>query len=130
MTRIVQSNGQSGALFDMSGVVPTNATWEEDIYFTENGAAMPLTGLAFRLTLRADSESDSADITLSTAAGTLQIVDDDDGNDRVLRINVTAGTLNSYVGDFTADLASQDGDGKVMHWAHGVITLRPNPVSF
>lgn len=115
----------------MSGTVATNATWAEDIYFTEAGAAFDLTDLDFKMTFRCEADNASADFTLSIDDGTLSIVaDSDSGIDRVLRITVAAGTLNSYEGDYIADLASQDADGVVTLWAHGIVSFRPNPVTF
>lgn len=124
-----RTNGDSGALFEMSGTVPINATWLEDIYFTEAGAPMDLTGLDFKLTLRGSQDSDAAAYTLSIAAGTLSIEADSSAVDRILRITVQPGTL-SEVGDFIADIASEDGAGVVTHWAHGTVSLRNNPVTF
>lgn len=131
MTSLARSTGEAGALFDVSGTVPTNATWDEDIYFTEAGAPYDISEMSWKMTFRCNPENISADFTLSTADGTLSIEDDDNGNDRILRINVTAGTLNSYEGEYICDLAAKDdATGKVTLWAHGVVTLRPNPVSF
>lgn len=119
-----------GALFEMNGVVATNATWDEDIYFTEAGLPFVLTDLRFKMTFRRYGCDQNASITLSTDAGTLVISDDDDGYARILRLNVTAGALNGYCGDYVTDLASEDNNGKVTLWAHGVVTFRQNPVSF
>ena len=131
MTRLARCAGDAGALFDLSGTLATNATWQEDIYFTEAGAAFDLTGLDFKMTFRGDPDSTTADIVLSTDAGTLSIeTDDEAGVDRILRINVPSGMLNSYQGDYVADLASQDADGKVVLWAHGIVSFRSNPVAF
>ena len=110
--------------------MPTNATWNEDIYFTEDGAPLDISEMDWKLTLRRNGENTSADITLSTDAGTLSVVADDGGYNRILRIGVPAGALNSYEGDYIADLAAKDPADKVTLWAHGVISLRPNPVSF
>jgi len=82
----------------------------------------------WKLTLR-NPDNSSVDVTLSTDAGTLSI-EDDDGHNRILRISVPAGTLNSYQGDYVMDLASKDPADKVILWAHGVVSLRPNPVVF
>jgi hypothetical protein len=128
MTSIARGNGDSGALFDMSGAIPVNATWQEDIYFQEAGAAMSLDDLDFKLTLRCDPKQDSADYTLSTGDGTLSLATDGDGVD-VLRVNVPAGTF-TRTGDYIADLASKDANDAVTHWAHGVVSLRNNPVTF
>lgn len=130
MTSLARSTGEAGALFEVSGTVPTNATWNEDIYFTEDGAPLDISEMVWKLMLRRNGENTSADITLSTDAGALSVVADDDGYNRILRIGVPAGALNSYEGDYIADLAAKDPAGKVTLWAHGVISLRPNPVSF
>jgi hypothetical protein len=123
----------SGALFNLSGEVAINATWAEDIYFTQSGQPMDLTGLAFRMTFRACEQSGrgypssvSPCLTLSTDDGTLSIVDDDDGYARVLRITKAAGTIGIY-GDYICDLSSEDADDVITPWAHGVVTFRNNP---
>lgn len=122
---------ESGALFDISGTVANNATWDEDIYFTQDAAPLDITGLSFKMTFRCRERYDSAALTLSTDAGTLLIVNDtDSGVNRILRIAVPAGSLNGYCGDFVCDLASQDAAEKVFLWGHGIVTFRPNPVAF
>ena len=130
MTSLSRSSAEAGALFEMSGTVATNATWAEDIYFTEAGAPLDISGMSWKMTLRCNPENISADITLSTDAGTLTVADDSNGYHRILRIGVAAGALNSYEGDTIVDLASKDGANKVILWAHGIVSLRPNPVSF
>lgn len=129
MTSLARDGHSSGALFDLSGTIATNATWTEDIYFSEAGAPFTLTGLSFKMTFRCNDENTSADFTLSTDAGTL-VITTDDNSVQVLRINVAAGALNSYEGEYVADLASRDANGLVILWAHGIITFRPNPVTF
>jgi len=130
MTSLARSTGEAGALFELSGTVATNATWAEDIFFTEAGAAFDISGLDWKLAFRRNGENTSADFTLSTAAGTLAVVADDNGHQRILRIGVAAGALSVCEGDYIADLVSKDGAGAVMLWAHGTISFRPNPVTF
>lgn len=130
MTALARSNGAHGALFDLSGEISNNATWSEDIYFSEAGSPEILTGLSFKMTFRSDPNNTSADLTLSTAAGTLAIANDGDGYARILRITVTDGNLSSYDGDYVADLASEDVAGVVTHWGHGIVSFTPNPVAF
>jgi hypothetical protein len=130
MTSLARNGGDAGALFDLAGTVATNATWSEDIYFTEAGAPLDISGLDWKLTFRRDGEATSADITLSTAAGTLAVAADDNGHQRILRIDVAAGALGACEGEYIADLASRDGAGAVQLWAHGTISFRPNPVTF
>jgi hypothetical protein len=129
MTQLARSDGASGALFDLEGTWPINATISEDIYFLEAGSPMTLTGLDFKLTLRCRAEDDSATYTLSTDDGTLAIAQDSNSNYDILRVTVDPGTF-SIPGDMIADLASKDSSDVVTLWAHGTITLRKNPVSW
>ncbi len=125
------SIGESGALFELSGTVSNNATWDEYIYFLQSGVGMELTGLSFQFQFRRCEERDvSPCLSLTTAAGQLTIVDDDGGNPTVLRINVPYTTISSLCGDYVADLVSKDADDKLTHWGHGTVTFRPNPVAF
>lgn len=124
------SISESGALFTLSGAVANNATWDEYIYFMEAGLPSDISGLDWKMTFRRDGRNTSADVTLSTDAGTLIITQDDNGNNSVLQVLVPAGQLTNINGDYIADLASEDVNGKVSLWAHGVVTFAPNPVSF
>lgn len=131
MTALARSNGASGAYFEISGEVANNSTWQEVIYFMEAGSPMVLTGLSFKMTFRSDGDSDSADYTLSTSDSTLTVqADADSGIVNNLYINVAAGSLSALRGDYVCDLASEDSNGAVQPWAHGIISFRPNPVSF
>lgn len=120
----------SGALFNISGEVSNNATWDEYIYFIENGVGMVLTGLSFELQFRCDADDTSAELTLSTADGELVITNDDGGNATILRINVPYSTISDMDGDYVADLVSKDAASKLTHWAHGLVTFRQNPIAF
>jgi len=131
MAALARGNGDHGALLDMSGTIANNATWNEPIYFTDNGTAIDISDRAWKMTFRANGNADSADFTLSTAAGTLAIEAGSSGTSNVLRITVAAGELDSYRGDYVADLAAQvTVGGAVTLWAHGIVTFRPNPVTF
>lgn len=131
MTSMARTSGASGAYFEISGEVANNSTWQENIYFMEAGAPMVLTGLEFQMTFRCNDQRDSAEFTLSTSAGTLSIqADPDSGIANILYINVPVGTLAAYRGDYVCDLASRDVAGVVSPWAHGIVSFRPNPVSF
>ena len=131
MSSLARTSGASGAYFEISGEVANSATWQENIYFMEAGSPMVLTGLNFEMTFRCNGDSDSAEFTLSTSAGTLSIqADPDSGISNILYINVPKGALSAYRGDYICDLASRDGNGVVSPWAHGIVSFRPNPVSF
>lgn len=123
-------DGAGGALFRLEGELPTNSTWDEYIYFQEEGASLDISDFDWKLTLRSCGRYTTAFRTLSIDTGELSIVSGDDDVPSILRVNLDDGDLNSYEGDVIADLASQDSTGKVVLWAHGVISLRPNPVSF
>ena len=128
---LARTSGASGAYFEINGEVANNATWDEVIYFMEAGSPMVLTGLSFQMTFRCDGQRDSADYTLSTADGTLAVeADPDSGIENNLAINVPKGSLNGLCGDYICDLASEDINGKVDAWAHGIVSFRPNPISF
>lgn len=126
----LSATSQSGALFSMSGEVSNNATWDEYIYFLENGTGMVLTGLAFRLQFRESGDDTSVILDLTTADGELVITNDDGGDATILRINVPYSTLSALEGDYIADLVSKDSDSKLTHWAHGVVSFRPSPIAF
>lgn len=130
MTSVATSFTGSGALFILSGEVANNATWEEDIYFSELGVAMDISGLDWKLTLRQREGDTSADVELSTTNLALSIEDDSNGDPRILRISADIADISDLEGDYVADLASQDVTDKVILWAHGVISFRPNPVAF
>lgn len=120
----------TSALFDISGVVSNNATWDEYIYFARSGDGLDLTGLTFQLQLRECPNGTSAVLTLSTTDGQLVITDDTDENPTILRINVPYSTISGLRGDYIADLVSKDGDGKLTHWANGIVTFTQAPIAF
>lgn len=131
MTVLARTSGSSGAYFKISGEVANNATWQENIYFLEAGAGMDLTELSFKMTFRCNDQTDIADYTLSTDSGTLSIEENPDSAiDNILYINVPAGSLSSLRGDYICDLASEDTNGVVTPWGHGIVSFLPNPVTF
>jgi hypothetical protein len=119
-----------GALFDISGFVSNNVTWDEYIYFTSSGSGMELTGLAFELQFRECPDGTSTTLKLTTADSQLVITNDTDGDPTILRINVPYTTINGLSGDYYADLVSKDGDDKLVHWGSGVVTFNQSPVAF
>jgi hypothetical protein len=130
MSFLAKNVGASGALFEISGTVANNATWEEDIYFMEAGVGMDISDLDWKMTFRSVPDSTTADLTLSIDESTLSIENDDDSVMSILRITVTPGILSNFIGDYIADLAAQDTDDKVTLWAHGTVSFTPNPVTF
>ncbi len=124
--------GDSSALFEIAGTVANNATWDELIYFYENGAGMDISGLSFQLQIRNDSSDTSASVTLSTTDSQLVIAADDGGVSSILRINVPYSTISGLEGDYIADLVSKDtsNDDKLVHWGHGILNFRQSPIAF
>lgn len=130
MSALARTAGESGAQCEISGTVPIYAKWSEDIYMRDpDGAPMDLTGLDFYFQFRSDACSTSADVTLSTDAGTLSIEDDAGSVASILRISADAGTFSSYVGDMVADLVCVDQNGDETLYAHGIVSFRNNPVA-
>lgn len=120
----------SGALFDITGFVSIGATWDEYIYFIEDGAAVSLTGLSFQLQFRESETDTTAFLDLTTADGELVITNDDGSIASILRINVPYTTLSNLDGDYITDLVAKDVSDKLIHYGHGVVTFRQNPIAF
>jgi hypothetical protein len=118
------------ALFDISGFVSNNVTWDENIYFTASGAGQELTGLAFQLQFRESPDGTSTVLDLTTADSELVITNDTNGDPTILRVNVPYTTINGMSGDYIADLVSKDDDDKLVHWGHGIVTFGQMPVAF
>lgn len=115
---------------EISGQVSNNATWDEYIYFAEQGVGMDLTDLSFQFQFRCSSEDTSAALTLSTTGGDLVIINGDLGDPTILAINVPYTTISGLSGDYVADLVSKDNDDKLTHWASGIVTFGQSPIAF
>ena len=127
---LFRTAGQSAAETTISGEISIFATWQEDIYFFDpDGSAMDLSAIAFHFQFRSDPAATDADVTLSTAAGTLSIEEDEGSVESILRITAPAGTFDQYEGDMIADLIGVDGSSNVTHYAHGVVAFRNDPVA-
>ena len=120
-------DSQSGALFVISGQVSNGATWAEDIWFTEDGAALDLTGLEFRLQLRCCRTS-QIELSLTTSDRLSIVTESGSGVDRILRITVPPSAMTTLSGDYFADLASKDSSSVINHWAHGIVSFIDDPV--
>ena len=126
----IRKAGNISAEAYISGEISTYADWNEDIYFFDpDGAAMSLTGIAFYMQFRSDPEQESADVTLSTAAGTLSLVADSGAVTSILRIDADDALFSSYIGDMVVDLLGVDGSDVKTHYGHGVVTFTNSPVA-
>lgn len=131
----VRSNSiNTGARALLSGTISNNVTWYEDVAMTSDGAAIDnAEDWSWTMTFRCYEEDDSAELTLSTSAGTLAI--SQGAESTTLQIRVPAASLSSMEGDRICDLksidtsdTSDDSAGLSIHWAHGVVTFLNGPV--
>lgn len=127
---ITRTNGSHGAQNNVNGIISNGATWYETVLLTdENGD--PLTGVdadTWQFQFRCDPSSDSADLTLTTADGTLTITE---STTTTMLINVPQASLADLDGDYTADLVSKAAsDNRLIHRAHGTVTFRTDPIAF
>ena len=120
----------SAALFEISGNVSTNSTWDEYIYFLQEGAGMSLEDLTFQLQVREKDDDTTATKTFSTTAGDLVITNDDNGDPTILRINIAVASMTSLEGDYFVDLVGKDLNDKLTHWAHGIVSFQESPIAF
>ena len=121
------SSVTSGARGTVAGIVSNGATWVEDIQIAENGA--PITSadtMTWQFNFRQNDQTLSAALSLSTATGTLTIVQGT--TETTVQIRVASSLLTNIEGDYIADLASRAVDGTVTHWLHGIVTFIKEPV--
>lgn len=120
---------QTGARGLITGVVSNGATWWEDLAITEDGAVVTdADDWTWRMTFR-ETDDDAPVLTLTTADGTLTVVQEAANTKLEIRVVYTA--LSALEGDYICDLASLDTSttpDRVIHWAHGMVTFRDEPV--
>ncbi len=126
--QFARNNSMTGARNIVSGFVSNGATWYEDVAMSEDGSQIASADtFDWRMTFRDCEELDSLDLTLSTDDSTLAIVQA--GSSTTLQIRVPYTSLSAMEGDFVCDLASKDpATGRVVHWAHGVVTFVNEPI--
>jgi hypothetical protein len=121
---------QTGARGLISGVVSNGATWWEDVSLTEDGTVITSADTwTWQMAFRSDPDSDATDLVLSTTDGTLAIAQAADETTLQIRVAYTA--LSALEGDYICDLASLDTSTtpyKLVHWGHGIVTFRNEPI--
>lgn len=126
-----RNTGPHGADNTVSGFISNGSTWVETILLTDQDGS-PLTGIdsdEWRLQLREDEESTSAVLTLSTTDGTLDIAVETDRT--LFSINVPQASLSDLEGDYVLDIVSKAAsDETLRHIAHGVLTVRNDPIAY
>lgn len=126
MSRTTTGESGTSARGLVNGTVSNGSTWYEDLEITEAGTVVAdADDWDWRFTFRR-SYSVAVDLTLSTDETTLAIVQTADAT--TLQIRVPYTDLTSMEGDYIADLASKDTAGRVIHWLHGVVTFRDEPI--
>lgn len=131
MSAFARGSGPTGAQNTVSGAISNGVTWYEDVLLTDETGAQ-LTGVdsdTWQFQFRKDRCNASADLTLSTADGTLTINEGDSAT--ILEIRVPQPSLSGLCGDYFADLVSKaESDGRLIHRAHGIITFVYEPIAF
>lgn len=121
-----QDAGKTGARGLLAGALGNGASIHEDLEITENGTVVTdADEWDWRMTIRR-SYNDAPDLTLTTDDSTLTISQGASATTVQIRVAYTA--LSVLEGDYIVDLASKDAADRVIHWAHGVITFRHEPV--
>jgi hypothetical protein len=115
----------------ISGEISANSDWNEDIYFFDSdGDALSLTGLTFYMQFRCDPAQTSADVTLSTTAGTLSLEVDGGSVTSILRIDVGDDVFTSYAdSDMVVDIVAVDSSSVKTHYGHGTISVLNDPAT-
>jgi hypothetical protein len=118
----------TGAKGIISGTISNGATFRQDLEIKENGTFITdAPTFEWRMTFRKDG--DSPDLTLSTTDGTLTVTNGADATNVAIVVAYTA--LSALEGDYICDLASLDTSttpDDLVHWAHGVVTFRYEPI--
>lgn len=121
--------GQTGARGLISGTISNGATIWEDVEITEDGTVIANADTwEWRMTFR-ETDDDAPALTLSTTDGTLTIAQGATATTLQIRVVYTA--LSAIEGDYICDLASLDTTttpDKLVHWGHGMVTFRDEPV--
>lgn len=116
-----------GARNTVNGVISGGATWYENVSIELNGITDPDL-LTWTMTFQSE-EGGNVELTLTSSSG-LTVTDNGDDTATML-INVAASSLTSMDGDYVCNLKSTNsaGDGRVIHWAQGIVTFRNSPPS-
>ena len=124
-------SGGTGARGLISGIVSNGSTWWEDFQITEDGTVITSADTwTWKMTFREDYGC-SAALTLTTADGTLTI--SQGASATTIQIRVAHTSLTDLEGDYICDLGSLDTSttqDRVIHWAHGNVTFRNEPIGF
>jgi hypothetical protein len=123
---ITSRSGNTGARGLIFGPVSNGSSWHEDLEITRDGSAVSdAQDWEWQLKLRVNYD-ESPDLALSTTDGTLTISQGAAATTVEIRVPYTS--MSALEGDYIIDLASKDDDDRVIHWGHGMVTFRNEPV--
>lgn len=116
----------TGARFRLTGTVSNGATWSESYSFAVDGAAITDADLfTWQFNFRS-SYAEGVVLSLSTTDSTLTITQGAAAT--ALGIVVPYASLSALQGDYIADLVYQTVAGARVHFAHGIVTFRYEPL--
>jgi len=126
--------GETGARGKISGTVSNGVTWNQDVQITEDGTTISGSPQSWTWSLFVRESYETPPVlSLSTTAGTLAI--SQGSTSTTLQIRVARASLSNLVGSYIMDIASvnpsdtsPDSAGESVHWAHGMVTFRNEPV--
>jgi hypothetical protein len=119
--------GETGARFKITGVISTGASWVETYSFQIDGSVIDADAdiwtwqFNFRKTY-----DDAADLSLTTTDSEITVTNGADSTS--IAINAAYSALEAMEGDYIADLVYQTAAGVRVHWAHGTVTFRNEPI--
>lgn len=125
----ITTRGQSGtaAKFLISGFISVAASWIEEYNFQVDGGVIDANAALWEWQFNFRSDyGDSPALSLSTVAGTITVTNGSDST--TIAINVPPDDLASLDGDYIADMAYENTDGDRIHWAHGIVSFRNEPI--
>lgn len=119
--------GETGARFKISGFVSAGASWVETYTFQIDGGVIDADAddWTWQLNFRKSYEDD-VDLSLSTTAGHITVTNGADSTS--VAISVAPTVLADMEGDYIADMAYQTAADVRVHWAHGIVTFRNEPI--
>lgn len=124
--RGIPGQAGTGAQFLLNGTVSTGATWSESYSFSVSGA--PITDaddFTWQFNFRPSYE-EAVVLSLSTTDATLTITQG--GEATALGIAAPYTSLSALDGDYIADIVYETVAGARVHFAHGIVTFRYEPL--
>lgn len=118
--------GGTGARFNLSGTISSGASWIETYTFQVAGGIVHADAdiWDWQFNFRKDYGS-GPDLSLTTGTE-LTVTNSSEATS--FAIAVGPDDLASMEGDYIADIAYEDADGNRIHWAHGIVTFRNEPI--